>query len=364
MKEIKRIPYATLLLIALNIGVAFASALGWDVEGALGFRPSSPTFLQAFSCLVAHDSVIHLAGNMLFLAAVGPAVEFATGVGRFLTVYWLSGVAGVLLHWVFAMNAVAAPPLVGASACIAGCAAFYTVRFFNLRVPILPNFSLPIWSIASVWFVLQGVGSLVRFTGSQGGTSYWAHLGGFALGLALSIFYKAPKDAELHFGHDVLDRMNDRGPAAVVHAAQAHLKTHPNDIKGWWTLAEAQRNLGETHEEIITLTHILSLEDDGRQSNALSRLGELSALTQVSSHRRTRMAAQVLSSQPDLARTLLESVVGEPDSEPQKPDAMFALLELNWDANPGSAKALIAELYERFPLHPAADRARARGWQP
>ena len=88
-------------------------------------------------------------------------------------------------------------PMVGASGAIAGVMGAYVVLYPQSRVlmlfpfpPIL--FELPAVFFLGFWFVMQflsGIGTLPIFQGAtiSGGVAFWAHVAGFACGLALVI---------------------------------------------------------------------------------------------------------------------------------------------------------------------------------
>jgi membrane associated rhomboid family serine protease len=87
-------------------------------------------------------------------------------------------------------------PLVGASGAIAGVLAAYLLFYPTARViSLVPLFILP-WfvEIPAVlylifWFVAQlfsGVMSLGGAAAELGGVAYWAHIGGFVVGLLLA----------------------------------------------------------------------------------------------------------------------------------------------------------------------------------
>ncbi len=48
--------------------------------------------------------------------------------------------------------------------------------------------------------------------------------------------------------------------------------------------------------------------------------------------------------------------------DPQRPEALLALAGLEREGEPGRAEALLEELRRTYPLHPAAELARRRGW--
>ncbi|MEY8839193.1 rhomboid family intramembrane serine protease, partial [Cribrihabitans sp. XS_ASV171] len=84
-------------------------------------------------------------------------------------------------------------PTVGASGAIAGVMGGYLLMFPKARVDILlilivyfRVFSIPAFVMLGVWLGMQFLGSL----GSDpdiGGVAYWAHTGGFAVGLVLCL---------------------------------------------------------------------------------------------------------------------------------------------------------------------------------
>jgi membrane associated rhomboid family serine protease len=97
-------------------------------------------------------------------------------------------------------------PLVGASGAIAGVLGSYLVLFPGVRVQGIVPLGLfsrlsewPAWSVLALWFVLQlfnGIFSIGVNTSSGGGVAFFAHIGGFVLGvvltLVLMIFIRQP----------------------------------------------------------------------------------------------------------------------------------------------------------------------------
>ena len=85
---------------------------------------------------------------------------------------------------------VAAIPTVGASGAIAAVLGAYIVRFPRARVltllPIFPFFQvvpLPAFFVLGLWFLFQFVLGLGALAASGGGIAFWAHVGGFVVGL-------------------------------------------------------------------------------------------------------------------------------------------------------------------------------------
>jgi membrane associated rhomboid family serine protease len=137
-----------------------------------------------------HASLLHLAGNMVFLWIFGNNVEDSMGPLRFLAFYLLGGVAALGLQVAIHPDAVA--PTVGASGAIAAVLGGYIVLYPHARVLTLVLIifffgviELPALVVLGAWFVLQavfGAAGLNDPTGG-GGVAYFAHIGGFIFGL-------------------------------------------------------------------------------------------------------------------------------------------------------------------------------------
>jgi membrane associated rhomboid family serine protease len=197
-----RTPFVTYGLIAANIGIFFSYLPLFDDPRVLmgffmqwGVVPARLSAGEGWSALVTsqflHGGWLHLAGNMLFLWIFGDNMEEEWGHGRFLIFYLFCGAVAAVLQYI------AAPlsqiPMVGASGAIAGVLGGYLLMFPRARVDVLFFFlvffriiALPAWVMLGVWFVLQVVGGLVS-PADQGGVAFWAHAGGFAAGLVLTL---------------------------------------------------------------------------------------------------------------------------------------------------------------------------------
>jgi len=350
-----RLPIATLILIVANLVAAFVLLWQPDLIDQFGFNPARPSFESVFASLFLHANLFHLFGNMLFLAAVGAAVELATGTLRFAVVYFVSGLAGVGLHFLLATRNPFEPhPLVGASGCIAGCAAYYGIRYYSLRVPIAPKLGVPVAAVIGAWLLLQVIGAFKTIGDPNASTAFWGHLGGFVAGLAMSFIFRTPDLGHLRLSHEVLRQMNERSPAAAVAAALRHLKVHPDDPVALQHLIDAHRIMNDVDGEAGALVRIVDLLPDDHIAAPISRLGELGQIHRLSPLKRVRLAEKV--GQHDL------SIVDGPNSEPQRPDAMLTLAALERKTSPEEAAAALGQLEREYPLHPAVELARARGW--
>jgi membrane associated rhomboid family serine protease len=131
---------------------------------------------------------------MLFLLVFGPNVEYVCGHARFLLLYLICGIAGGLA--MISIGPGSHVPEIGASGAIAGILGAYIVKFprseVNTVIPLgcLPLFvRLPAFVVIGVWAAVQfvhGFGALSdKVSSEQGGTAYFAHIGGFCAGVLL-----------------------------------------------------------------------------------------------------------------------------------------------------------------------------------
>jgi membrane associated rhomboid family serine protease len=147
----------------------------------------------AFTAMFMHGSWGHIAFNMLFLWIFGNNVEDAMRRVRFLAFYVLAGLAATAAQTAatlaFSTSSEASIPNVGASGAIAGVLGAYFVLLPNARVLTLIVFILrevPAVLFLGVWiaFQLWDGGFSLMHPEAGGGVAFFAHIGGFAFGLA------------------------------------------------------------------------------------------------------------------------------------------------------------------------------------
>ena len=151
-----------------------------------------------------HGGWLHIAGNMLFLWIFGNNVEDRLKRPLFIAFYFLGGLAATALQLAFGPNSTI--PNVGASGAIAAVLGAYLVLFPRARVYTIVIFffitaiELPAVAVLGFWFVLQlfsGVGGLGADV-NGGGVAYWAHVGGFAFGAAVTwLFFRGRGDRQV-----------------------------------------------------------------------------------------------------------------------------------------------------------------------
>ena len=204
-------PLITVLLIAIN-------ALVWFYELSLGPRageqflfvmgmvparlqealhspevPLSAALIPLFTSMFLHSGWLHVIGNMWFLWVFGDNVEDRFGHIPFLVFYLACGLGAGVIHTLFNWNS--AVPAVGASGAISGVLGAYLVMFPHARVitlvPLIFFFftvQLPAVVILGYWFVVQFLSGLSSLGSREsGGVAWWAHIGGFILGMVVAL---------------------------------------------------------------------------------------------------------------------------------------------------------------------------------
>lgn len=358
MKDGARVPLVTLSLVAANIAAAYVILFHPEWVTTYGFDAERPSALAAFTSLFLHQNVLHLLGNMLFLAAVGPAVEEAAGRLRFTLAYFIGGLVGVVAFWFFARQTESPAPLIGASGAVASCIAYYSIRYTRLHVTVAPKFGVPIFVVTCTWLGLQVLGAFVTIGGAAGGQAFWAHLGGFGAGLLLSALFRAPRDADRQMGHIVMDRLDDRSPAAKLTATDLHLADHPGDVSALRKKAETLSLLGDKEHEAEVLTLMLESAPEADHPQILTRLIGIGQIVRLPSLRRTLLAEKFRTTHPDLSKGLLLSVIGGDPDDRQRPDALLAMAGMTESPD---RDTWLKELADRYALHPACELARQRG---
>lgn len=352
--KIQRLPWVTVLFLVANLGVAIyliTRPLAGESAplAAFSFSVARPTFSGAFASLFAHLSLIHLLGNLLFLAVLGTAVEAATSWWRYALVYLGGGLSGVCAHYM-AFRADAEPvPLLGASACVAACIGYAGLRFARMKVPLVPRLLVPAWFLIALWVATQFAGLIV----ARGpGTAFAAHVGGLVFGVLIGFVFVAPNEARLEEAYAQMETATERSPAAGLVAARKVVRSAPRDVRSWMAMGEAGQLAGDDAAEREAWQQVLELGTVEQRGAAIDRLDALGALASIPSPKRMRWTAGASSETQIL---LARSVVSGAKNDPERPQALLLLAEL--EPSRGWASMLVDE----FPLDPLVQVARQRG---
>jgi len=199
-----------LLLAACVVVFGFELSLGPDLEAfirAQAFVPERASeawrgdgsglavVRRMVVSLFLHGGWLHVIGNLLYLRVFGDNVEDRLGPIRYVLFYLGSGIAGTLAQWAVAPDSPV--PMVGASGAIAGVLGAYLVVFPSTRiVTVFPVFifltfiEVPAFVFLGLWALqqyLNGLMALEAGLGAEGGVAWFAHLGGFAVGVVVGI---------------------------------------------------------------------------------------------------------------------------------------------------------------------------------
>lgn len=212
----RTIPFVNYALIgACGLIFLFELSLGQQAESLIrrfGVIPSDISkllggesyslrpVLTLVSSMFLHGGWLHLIGNMLYLYVFGDNVEDRLGHTGYLLFYILAGIGAALTEvW---MRPVSTVPLIGASGAIAGVLGAYFVLYPKARVlTLIPLFVFfPVVEVSAfvflgLWFLMQFIqGSLSSGADVGGGVAWWAHAGGFVVGVGLlPLFFLARK---------------------------------------------------------------------------------------------------------------------------------------------------------------------------
>jgi membrane associated rhomboid family serine protease len=169
---------------------------------------TAEALLPFVTSMFLHGGLWHLLGNMLSLFVFGPNVEDRFGHFGFLVVYLACGLAAGITQIAFTADVGAHVPVVGASGAIAGVMGAFFVMYPKARViSVIPIIVVPlIVRVPAFVFLLFWIGMNIinalkemqmSFTDTESaGVAWWAHIGGFAIGMiyAAILARKKPKE--------------------------------------------------------------------------------------------------------------------------------------------------------------------------
>ncbi len=165
------------------------------------------SFLSPVTYSLLHGSWVHLAINMIWLAAFGSPLAHRIGAARFAG-FWIFTAAGAAaVH--FLVHPFDATPVIGASGAVSGMMAAAARFGFSvdrhMRRPAFHGPRLGIREMAGrrntvvflvVWLVVNLIAGLGWLTGDESGAIAWeAHIGGFLAGLVGIILLDRPRGA-------------------------------------------------------------------------------------------------------------------------------------------------------------------------
>ena len=171
--------------LLLNLGAA----------GSADIASPIPSWATMLTAMFIHGGLMHFIGNMLFLWVFGDNIEDAFGHIVYPAFYIIAGILATLSH--YAIDPASPTPLVGASGAISGVMGVYLLLYPRRRIRTLVIFGLitvielrAAWLLL-IWIALQTVQGLLSIgVSDQVSTAFFAHIGGFAVGVAAGAAYR------------------------------------------------------------------------------------------------------------------------------------------------------------------------------
>jgi membrane associated rhomboid family serine protease len=177
------LPDQALVELVYAAGFLPARLIGGEVPTGVELLPLPFTFV---SHMFMHGGWMHLIGNMWFLWIFGDNVEDRLGHMRFLGIYLAWGWVAAAAQLMFGGDP--SVPMVGASGAIAGVLGAYAVLYPSAKVHVLLFIFIIITRIRVPALIMLGLWFGVQFMSlDDAGVAWWAHIGGFAAGVAVAI---------------------------------------------------------------------------------------------------------------------------------------------------------------------------------
>jgi hypothetical protein len=192
-------PWVIYAIMALDAVLLLPVVMGHNEQflSMYGFTGSHPTVFTFFAALFLHVGIWHYVGNMWFLWIFGRKVEATLGHLLFAAGYLACGIGGQLLYWLMSLHSNV--PCVGASGAISGIAGAYLILYpkdrFDLYVYLgwvrLKKFESNTRVAVGAWIGEQTLLAIISMFVPFASVAFWAHVGGFASGIALGYIYGA-----------------------------------------------------------------------------------------------------------------------------------------------------------------------------
>jgi membrane associated rhomboid family serine protease len=201
-------------LIPYNI-IHGVSAMPQDPALGIAACPMqpNPVYITILTSMFMHANLLHIGGNMLYLWIFGDNVEDRFGHFGYLIFYLFCGLVATATQ--LAATVLLSPsgldvPNLGASGAIAGVLAAYLIFYPRSKVRSLVFLgvfftitTLSAFIVIGIFFLLQLVDVYLSYVATNGGdaaaggVAYFAHIGGFVIGLLIALlskpFMKAPE---------------------------------------------------------------------------------------------------------------------------------------------------------------------------
>ncbi|HVP37676.1 MAG TPA: rhomboid family intramembrane serine protease [Candidatus Saccharimonadales bacterium] len=283
--RLRRVPWVTLLLMALNLACFLVFRFdpkGYVLINAWALVPNQPSLLNAVMANFLHASWGHLIGNMLYLWLFGAPVEDRTGPVRMLLSYLLCGMFALLAHSWFVLAITPQQQgiaVLGASGAVSGVTGMFLVRFYYVRVRVgIPamlllrgirrgsQVYLPALAAIAIWSGIQLASGMIDLVQRHAGTAYAAHVAGLVMGLGMGYGFGLHRGAHAERLRTLADRCFRQCEWYLAQEAYArYLALAPADTTARLQLARAhmltRQEAAAAREYAIVVRHALEARD-------------------------------------------------------------------------------------------------------
>lgn len=337
-------------------------------DQGLSYVPSRPEARTLVTHMFLHGGFWHLFGNVLFLFVTAPFLEDVYGRLLFGALYLLGGAFAAAAHGLFTLHPDV--PLLGASGALAAVMGAFLIRlgrshirFLFIPILFLPmfrfTFALPAFVVLPLWFGEQ-VLSAKLLPGAP--VAWWAHIGGFAFGMAVAIGLKLFRveerwinpaiEGRIGWSQDpgLLKASDARSVGAFVTArnsARAVLAKDSGNVDAWRSLLDTEIASGRRAEGAAAATRLLErYAATGELELAVALVGEVQEpLADVLPARFFLAAASALerAGDEDGAFAALEGLAARSPGDPASVRAALKMADLSRRAGrDGEALDLVA----------------------
>ena len=265
----KNFPAVNVLIIGLNI-LAFLWELAqgpnlkevFYLYGIVPFRYSNPElsahstgfqqYLPFLSSMFLHGGFLHIIMNIWFLYIFGDNIEDRLGHIRYLIFYLFCGIGAGLIHLFTNWNSNI--PTIGASGAISGVMGAYLLLYPRSRIlTLIPIFfffqliEIPAFIFLGFWLFIQlfSAGLTPR---NVGGIAFWAHIGGFVVGLIfIKIFDAIPRTGLSR----TLRQHTERQTTPRIQTISPH--TSPEELDNYGAITLTRREAAYGARKLITI---------------------------------------------------------------------------------------------------------------
>ena len=171
-------PWVRRLVIA-NVVVFFLTQVSPQLMNVLAFYPSVPGVVlrpwTVVTYMFVHAGLMHIFFNMIVLFFFGPRLEERLGGRNFVWLYFLSGLGGAALTFVFGDRV----PIVGASGAVYGVLIAFTRFWPTERIYIMGIVPIQARILMVIMIAMTLFGGFGR---ANDGIAHFGHLGGIVFG--------------------------------------------------------------------------------------------------------------------------------------------------------------------------------------